>query len=67
MNFYTILAIFAILTLGVFTLNSAFAQIDPLSDIEFLQTGELNTDENQFQISNDISIREFFDGKLSEF
>jgi hypothetical protein len=64
MNFYTILVIFAILTLGVFTLNSAFAQVDPLSDIEFLQTGELNTDENQFQISNDITIREFFDGKI---
>ncbi len=64
MNFYTILAIFAILTLGVFTVNSAFAQVDPLSDIEFLQTGELNTDENQFQISNDIIIREFFNGKI---
>ncbi len=64
MNFYTILVIFAILTLGVFTLNSAFAQVDPLSDIVFLQTGELNTDENQFQISNDIVIREFFNGKI---
>ncbi len=64
MNFYTVLVIFAILTLGVFTLNSAFAQVDPLSDIIFLQTGELNTDENQFQISNDIVIREFFNGKI---
>ena len=64
MNFYTILAIFAILTLGIFTLNSVYAQIDPLSDIVFLQTGELNTDENQFQISNDIVIREFFNGKI---
>ena len=64
MNFYTILAIFAILALGVFTVNSAFAQVDPLSDIVFLQTGELNTDENQFQISNDIIIREFFNGKI---
>ncbi len=64
MNFYTILVIFVILTLGVFTLNSAFAQVDPLSDIVFLQTGEFNTDEKQFQISNDIIIREFFDGKI---
>ncbi len=64
MNFYTVLVIFAILTLGVSTLNSAFAQVDPLSDIVFLQTGELNTDENQFQISNDIVIREFFNGKI---
>ncbi len=64
MNFYTILAIFAILTLGVFTVNSAYAQVDPLSDIVFLQTGKLNTDENQFQISNDIVIREFFNGKI---
>ena len=64
MNFYTILVTFSILTLGVFTINSAFAQVDPLSDIVFLQTGELNIDENQFQISNDIVIREFFDGKI---
>jgi len=64
MNFYTILAIFSILTLGVFTVNSAYAQVDPLSDIVFLQTGELTTDENQFQISNDIVIREFFNGKI---
>jgi len=64
MNFYSILVIFAILTLGVFTLNSTYAQVDPLSDIVFLQTGELNTDENQFQISNDIVIREFFNGKI---
>ncbi len=64
MNFYTILAIFAILALGVFTVNSAYAQVDPLNDIIFLQTGKLNTDENQFQISNDIIIREFFNGKI---
>jgi len=64
MNFYTILAIFAILTLGVFTVNSAYAQVDPLNDIIFLQTGKLNTDENQFQISNDIVIREFFNGNI---
>jgi len=29
-----------------------------------LQTGELATDENQFQISNDLVIREFFYGKI---
>ncbi len=64
MNFYTILAIFVISTLGVFTVNLALAQVDPLIDIEFLQTGELNTSENQFHISNEISIREFFNGKI---
>jgi len=64
MNFYTILAIFAILALGVFTVNSAYAQVDPLNDIIFLQTGKLNTDENKFQISNDLVIREFFNGKI---
>lgn len=64
MNFYTILTIFAVLTLGVFTLNTAYAQVDPLSDIKFLQTGEISTDKHQFQISNEISIREFFDGKI---
>ena len=64
MNFYTILALFVILTLGAFSINSAYAQIDPLSSVEFLQTGELVTDKHQFQISNDITFREFFDGKI---
>jgi len=64
MNFYTILAIFVISTLGVFTVNLTSAQVDPLFDIAFLQTGELNTVENQFHISSEISIREFFNGNI---
>lgn len=64
MNFYTILAIFVISTLGVFTVNLALAQVDSLIDIEFLQTGEINTSENQFHISNEITIREFFNGNI---
>ncbi len=60
MNFYTTFVLFLIFTLGVFTINSASAQVDPLIDIDFLQTGELNTSENQFHISNEITIREFF-------
>jgi len=64
MNFYTILAIFVISTLVVFTVNLTSAQVDPLVDIVFLQTGELNTSENQFHISNEMSIREFFNGNI---
>jgi len=64
MNFYTILAIFVISTLGVFTINLTLAQVDPLIDIDFLQTGDLNTSENQFHISNEITIREFFNGNI---
>ncbi len=64
MNFYTILVIFVISTIGVFTVNPASAQVDPLIDIAFLQTGELNTTENQFHISNEITIREFFNGNI---
>ena len=64
MNFYTILAIFVISTLGVFTVNPLSAEVDPLVDIAFLQTGELNTSENQFHISNEIMIREFFNGNI---
>ncbi len=64
MNFYIIIVIFSISTLGVFTVNLASAQVDPLIDIIFLQTGELNTIENQFHISNEISIREFFNGNI---
>jgi len=64
MNVYTILAIFVISTLGVFTINPSSAEVDPLVDIAFLQTGELNTSENQFHISNEITIREFFNGNI---
>jgi len=64
MNFHIIIVIFSILILGVFTVNLASAQVDPLIDIEFLQTGELNTVENQFHISNEIIIREFFNGNI---
>jgi len=52
------------MVLGIFTVNFAFAQVDPLIDIEFLQTGVLNTSENQFHISNEIIIREFFNGNI---
>ncbi len=50
--------------LGIFIVNFAFAQVDSLIDIEFLQTGVLNTSENQFHISNEITIREFFNGNI---
>ena len=64
MNFYIILTIFTISSLGVFAINSASAQIDPLVDIGFLQYGEINTKEYQFHISNEMSIREFFNGNI---
>ncbi len=64
MNVYIIIVIFSILILGVFTVNLTSAQVDPLIDIDFLQTGVLNTSENQFYISNEITIREFFNGKI---
>jgi len=64
MNFYIILTIFTISSLGVFAVNSASSQIDPLTDIGFLQSGEINTKENQFHISNEINIREFFNGNI---
>ena len=64
MNLYTISAIIVILVFVGFTINSASAQVDPLTDIDFLQTGELNTSENRFHINNEIVIREFFNGNI---
>jgi len=64
MKFFTIFTIFTIVIFGSIFLNSAYAQIDPLSEILFFQTGELKTVENQFQISNDFTIREFFNGNI---
>ncbi len=38
--------------------------MDILSDISFLQTGEISTVESQFQISSDVETREFFGGNI---
>lgn len=46
------------------TTSFAYAQVDALSDIGFLQTGNINTSENEFSISNDVSIREFLNGEI---
>jgi len=45
-------------------IGTALAQIDPLVDIEFLQSGEINTKEHQFHISSEMSIREFLNGNI---
>jgi len=63
MNFFSIFGIFLLLTIGL-GINSAHAQVDPIYDIIFFQTGELETEENKFSISSDFSIREFFNGDI---
>lgn len=45
-------------------LNTSYAQIDPLSEILFFQSGELHTEEHEFQISDEFTIREFFNGNI---
>ena len=64
MNLYIILTILVVLTIGYTYDNLANAQVDPLSEIIFFQTGELQTKENQFTISNNFDIREFFNGNI---
>jgi hypothetical protein len=64
MNFFTIFTILAILVLGGYSVNSAHAEIDHLVDIEFFQTGVLNTLDNEFQLSNELVIREFSNGNI---
>jgi len=63
MNFFSIFGVVLLLILGL-GINSVHAQIDPFSDIEFFQSGELKTEKNSFEISNEISIREFFNGNI---
>jgi len=63
MNFFSIFGIFLLLTMGL-GINSAYAQVDPISDIIFFQTGELETEENKFSLSSDFVIREFFNGDI---
>ena len=64
MNFFVIFGIFVIFSIGSISINSVSGQIDPLSEIIFFQTGELHTNDNQFQISNEFTVREFFDGNI---
>ena len=51
------------MTIGL-GINSVYAQVDPISDIIFFQTGDIETEENEFSISSDFSIREFFNGDI---
>ena len=44
--------------------DPVFGQIDIGNEIEFLQTGKLITNEKEFLISNEITIREFFNGNI---
>ncbi|WP_297472216.1 hypothetical protein [Nitrosopumilus sp.] len=64
MKFFTLFGMLTFLSFSIFGNYLAEAQVDPLSNIVFLQTGQINTDENQFQISNDVTVREFFGGKI---
>ena len=53
-----------ILGIGSISINLVSAQIDPLSEIIFFQTGELYTNDNQFQMSDEFIVREFFNGNI---
>lgn len=64
MNLNQIIVSLLLVSLGIIIFQTAAAQLDPINDIEFIQTGKLFTDKNEFTISNDINVREFFDGRL---
>lgn len=64
MNLYIITTCIFVLIISSSTVNYALGQIDPLTEIDFLQSGLIYSDTNQFNISNDISIREFFNGNI---
>jgi hypothetical protein len=63
MNFFSIFGIFILFIIGL-GINSSYAEIDPISDTIFLQTGKFQTENNQFLISDDFEIREFFNGNI---
>ncbi|AJW70929.1 hypothetical protein [Nitrosopumilus adriaticus] len=64
MKNYAILPILLILSIAMISIDNVYGQVDLLSDILFLQTGEISTAESQFQISSDVEIREFFGGNI---
>ena len=63
MNFFNIFGIFLFVVV-IFGISAAHAEIDPFSEIIFLQSGILQTEENEFLISNEFNIREFFNGNI---
>src|SRR3970282_732255 len=64
MNLNQFLVLVILFSSGILMLETVTAQRDPINDIEFIQTGKLFTDKKEFIISNEINIREFFDGKI---
>ncbi len=64
MNLYSFLILVMLFSIGIPIIATAAAQIVSINNIEFIQTGKLFTDEKEFTISNEINIREFFDGKI---
>lgn len=64
MNLDQFLVLVVLFSLGILMLETATAQIDPINDIEFIQTGKLFTDKKEFIISNEINTREFSDEKI---
>lgn len=64
-NYSTLTVLVAVSFLGVFLANnSVFAQTNSVEEIEFIQTGIISTEDHSFQISNDLSIREFANGGI---
>ena len=63
MNFFSIFGIFLLLVVGL-GINLAYAEIDPILDIVFFQSGELHTADNSFLLSSDLNVREFFNGSI---
>jgi len=53
-----------LLVLGIGSIQYSFAQSEIINDVEFLQTGIIHTLQNQFNISNEMDIRELIDGKI---
>ena len=64
MNFNIVVVGFFILIIGGVAMNQAYGQVDSLIGIDFLQLGMIYSSENQFQISNDMNIREFSNGNI---
>lgn len=64
MNFNIVVVCFFVLIIGGVIISQAYGQVDPLIEIGFLQSGVIYSSENQFHISDDMNIREFFNGNI---
>jgi hypothetical protein len=67
MNFHSIAAYFFVLIIGTVATNYASGQVDPLTEINFLQSGLIYSDDNQLTLVMILQLEGFLTETLFIF